>query len=353
VRIPPALDEVPHPAARVDVRGIGEVDGSWHRDRLQREEQKQRKAEEGYDAARQCAGPSVIQPVYGGMPLAALALLLAAACMHATWNFFAKGARNDTALQFASAALAVVAYLPIVAVVIIVGDPSIGWTALGFVAVSSVLHYVYFLLLGEGYRRGDLSLVYPLARGTGPALAVVGAIILFDERPGWLALAGGAMIIAGILLMSWSSELRGQGDAGIAIAFALATGGIIAVYTLWDKQGVDRMAPLLYGYGLEAGRLALVAPHTLGRAEGRRQLRETLGDQRRAILAIGLLSPGAYMMVLAALSLAPVSYVAPARELSILIGAVLGLRLLGESHPVRRMSGAAMIVLGIVALALG
>ena len=186
-----------------------------------------------------------------------------------------------------------------------------------------------------------------------PALAVAGAVIFFNEEPGVLALAGGGLIVAGILLMSWSSELRGSGEAGVAVAFALATGCVIATYTLWDKQGVERLAPLLYGYGLEVGRMLIVAPYVLGRPTGRDRLRETLVDQRRAIAAIGLLSPGAYMMVLAALSLAPVSYVAPAREISILIGAALGLRLLGESHPVRRMSGAAMIVCGIVALALG
>ena len=198
------------------------------------------------------AGLSLIQGVYGAMPIAALLLLLAAACMHATWNFFAKGARNDTALQFASSSLAAAVYAPIVVVLIAVERPSFGWAALGFLTVSSTLHYVYFFLLGEGYRRGDLSLVYPLARGTGPALAVAGAILLLGERPGWIALAGGALVIAGILLMSWSSELRGERGAGAAVAFALATGGIIATYTLWDKQGLERLSPLLYGYGLEA-----------------------------------------------------------------------------------------------------
>ncbi len=287
------------------------------------------------------------------MPIAALLLLLSAATMHATWNFFAKGARNDAALSFASASCASIAYLPIVLVVIIIERPSFGWEALGFLTGSSMLQVAYFFMLGQGYKRGDLSLVYPLARGTGPTLAVIGAIVLFGERPSPLAIAGTVLVVSGIIVMSWSSELRGGGGIGMAVVFALATGSITATYTLWDKQGIEWLTPLLYGYGLEVGRALLVAPFVLATSASRGRLRAALGDQRRPILAIGLLSPGAYMMVLAALSLAPVSYVAPAREVSILIGALLGLRLLGESHPVRRMTGAMGIVLGIVALAAG
>jgi drug/metabolite transporter (DMT)-like permease len=287
------------------------------------------------------------------MPIAALALLLSAACMHATWNFFAKGARNDLALNFLSAACASVVYVPVVAIVVVIEQPAWRWEALGFLAVSSALQVAYFFLLGQGYRRGDLSLVYPLARGTGPTLAVVGAVVFYGERPGWLVIAGTALVVGGILVMSWSSELRGSNGIAVAMAFAIGTGTITATYTLWDKQGVERLTPLIYGYGLEVGRALLVAPLVLTSADGRAGVREALHDQVRPILAIGLLSPGAYMMVLAALSLADVSYVAPAREVSILIGALLGLRLLGESHPARRISGASAIVLGIVALAVG
>jgi drug/metabolite transporter (DMT)-like permease len=273
--------------------------------------------------------------------------------MHATWNFFAKGARNDFALNFASAMCSTVVYVPMVIAVIIIERPSFGWEALGFLSVTSVLQVGYFFMLGQGYKRGDLSLVYPLARGTGPTLAVIGAIVLFGERPGPLALVGAALVVGGIIVMSWSNELRGSGGIGVAMAFALGTGAITATYTLWDKQGVERLNPLLYGYGIEAGRALLTAPLVLATPAAREGLRRSLGDQARPILAIGLLAPAAYMMVLAALTLAPVSYVAPAREVSILIGALLGLRLLGESHPVRRTSGAVAIVLGIVALAVG
>ena len=287
------------------------------------------------------------------MPIVALVLLLAAACMHATWNFFAKGARNDLSLQFASTLTAAIAYAPVVVIVILVARPDWHWQALLFLAFSPLLQIAYFYLLGEGYKRGDLSLVYPLARGTGPTLSVIGAVLLFGERPTWVAVAGAALVVTGILIMSWSSELRGGSGVSVAVGFALATGATTATYTLVDKRGVEYLMPFLYGYGLEAGRSLWVAPFVLRTSDTRARLRETLRDQRRAILAIGLLSTGAYMMVLAALRLAPVSYVAPARELSILIGAILGLRLLGESHPVRRMTGAAMIVGGIVALALG
>jgi drug/metabolite transporter (DMT)-like permease len=219
-------------------------------------------------------------------------------------------------------------------------------------AVSGLLHIGYYYLLTSGYRVGDLSLVYPLARGTGPALTVIGAMLIYNERPSPLALAGAAMIVAGILVMTWSPEAKFGAGAGVSIAFALATGASIAVYTLWDKKGASLSAPIIYGYGIDVFRLLFFAPFVLGRGEGRAGIAYAWREERRAVLGIALLSPGAYMMVLAALTLAPVSYVAPVREVSILIGAVMGARLLGEADAPRRMLGAGAIVGGVFALAL-
>jgi drug/metabolite transporter (DMT)-like permease len=195
--------------------------------------------------------------------------------------------------------------------------------------------------------------VYPLARGTGPALAVVGAILVFGERPSALAIAGAALVVAGIVVMSWSPGRTRGPETGRSIAFALATGACIAAYTLWDNKGVTIVTPVLYSYGLDLGRAAILAPVVLPSAERRRAVVDALREQRRAVLAIAILSPGAYILVLAALTIAPVSYVAPAREVSILFGALLGLRLLGESDAPRRLAGATAIVAGVAALAIG
>ena len=287
------------------------------------------------------------------MPIVAVALLLSAAVAHATWNYVAKGAQSSFAFIFLFALCSEIVYLPLALGVFLWTRPSLGLDALLFVAVSGLLNCLYFVLLSEGYKVGDLSVVYPLARGTGPALAVVGAIVLFGERPSALALAGAGLVVAGIIVMSWGGKASGGAEVWRSVVFALATGACIAAYTLWDSKGVTIVTPVLYSYGLDMARLLFLAPLALATPSGRGEVSAILRDQRRAIVAIGVLSPGAYILVLVAYTLAPVSYVAPAREISILFGAILGLRLLGESDAPRRLAGATAIVAGVFALALG
>lgn len=287
------------------------------------------------------------------MPLAALALLLTAAFAHASWNFLAKGARNDLAFQFAQVAVASLFFLPLAIASYVITRPGIEPADAVFIIVSACLHIAYYVLLTQGYRRGDLSLVYPLARGTGPMLVVIGAIVIFGESPSALALAGAAMITGGILVMSWPREAGASREVRVSVAFALSTGACIAVYTLWDKEGVSRLTPIMYGYGIDAARMLILAPLALATAERRQAVAATFSEQRTGVIGIGILSQGAYVMVLAALTLAPVSYVAPAREISILFGALMGLRLLNEPDAPRRLVGAGAIVAGIFALALG
>lgn len=289
------------------------------------------------------------------MPILALALLLSAAVGHASWNYVAKNARNDLAFTFLLVVISEVVYLPLALGVFLWTRPDIGPQAIMWVTVSGTFHIGYYYLLTQGYRVGDLSLVYPLARGTGPALATVGAIVIYGERPGPIALAGTVLVVIGIVVMSWSPRARGGSEVTRSVAFALATGAIIAAYTLWDKKGVSILTPVLYSYGIDAARVVLMAPMALRAAGTRASVLDAWREtrQRNAAIAIAVLSPAAYIFVLIALSLAPVTYVAPAREISILFGAVLGWRLLSESDPQRRMLGAAAIVAGIFALALG
>jgi drug/metabolite transporter (DMT)-like permease len=286
------------------------------------------------------------------MPLAAVALILAAAVAHASWNYLAKGARMDAGFTFVFTAVASLVYLPVAAVAYVAARPDVSWQVVPLAAVAGLLHIAYFLLLGQGYRAGDLSLVYPLARGSGPALSVLAAIVLLGDRPSPLALAGSALVVVGILVMAWSPGQGSDGRTAVSIAFALATGVVIATYTLWDSQAVGSQSPVVYGAGIEVARLALLAP-ALVHPEFRSAVLGAARSQWRAAVGVGVLSPGAYILVLAALTLAPVSYVAPAREISIFFGAVLGWRMLGEADAGRRLAGAGAIVGGVFALAIG
>jgi drug/metabolite transporter (DMT)-like permease len=278
----------------------------------------------------------------------ALTLVLIAAFAHAGWNLFAKTAEGGTTFVWLGAAAGCVLYFPALVVALIVAPGTLGATAALFMVVSGSLHSVYFVLLQRGYRDGDLSLVYPLARGTGPLLATIAAIVFFAERPSPLALAGGALIVGAVLsLVTRPSE--GQ-EAGIV--FALLTGVSIAAYTLWDKQAVSDqdISPIVYFWGLGLTNTLLLTPWVLTRGEG---IRRTWNSSKRQAIGVGALSPLAYILVLFALVHAPVSYVAPAREVSILIATVLGTTVLAEEGTVHRLVAAVGIVLGIAALAIG
>lgn len=287
------------------------------------------------------------------MSLLSLALVLGAAVCHATWNLLAKRAGDTVAFTWLFAALAVALYLPLGATVALATGFALSGHALGLMLVSGVLQVAYFLLLTRAYRTGDLSLVYPLARGTGPAVVVVAALFLYGERPSALALAGVGGIIAGVLVMTAPGRGSLAAGAGPAIGFALATGCCIAGYTLWDKGAVADVNPVVYYYGVTLCIALLSLPLALGTATRRRRALVELRCRCWPLLGVAALSPLSYVLVLVALKLSPVSYVAPAREISIVLGAAFGARLLREEHARRRLTGAAAIVAGVLALALG
>jgi len=280
------------------------------------------------------------------MSLGVLSLVLAAAFAHAGWNFLAKGAEGGAAFVWLCAAVGTLLYLPVLAIALGTDPGALGWAALALMVGSGALHAVYFVLLQRGYAAGDLSLVYPLARGTGPLLAGTAAILLLDERPSALALAGALIIVAAVF------SLVGRGGSREAIVFALLTGTTIASYTLWDKHAVDtsELAPVVYYWGTNLTVALILAPWVLHRQA---DLARVWSASRRNALGVGLLSPLAYVLVLYALARAPVTYVAPARETSILIGTLLGTTVLAEGDGTRRMVAAGAIVLGVTALALG
>jgi drug/metabolite transporter (DMT)-like permease len=222
-------------------------------------------------------------------------------------------------------------------------EGGITWAGVGFMAGSGLLHVGYYTALQRGYRDGDLSVVYPLARGTAPVLSVTGAIVFLGERPAALGLAGGALIVAAILLLTLGAASRKGAGA------AVATGAFIAAYTVWDAHAVGPLhqPPVVYFAGAELIRALLFTPLVR-----RDEIVATWRLDRRAILGVGTLSPLAYVLVLFALQRAPISLVAPVRESSVVLGALLGARVLKEGELARRVLAAAVIAAGIAMLAL-
>jgi drug/metabolite transporter (DMT)-like permease len=288
------------------------------------------------------------------MSLTALGLILAAAGLHATWNLCAKRAGGGLPFVWVVGAVICTVYVPVVTGYVLWRRPEFPLGAAGWILGSGMLKTAYSLFLQRSYRTGDFSLIYPLARGTGPLLSTLAAIVVLGERPTPLAIAGALLVIGGVFWVAGGTRLLHQDRAHlrVALGYGLISGGFIAAYTLWDRHGVAGLAiaPLLYDAGTAATQLAFLTPFALRRwPEVTRHWRH----DRRWVFGVALLSPAAYVLVLTAMSFTPVSYVAPAREVSIVIGAFLGAKVLKEGETARRVGAAIAMAAGVIALALG
>jgi drug/metabolite transporter (DMT)-like permease len=288
--------------------------------------------------------------------LTAFLLIAVAAVAHASWNLMSKQAAEAGAIAFVwlMAALATVLYAPGIAIYLAVWRPELAPKILVFVAGTAVLHVGYFVLQQRGYRSGDLSLMYPLARGTGLLLSSFTAVLLYREHPGPVGTAGILLVATGVITLSLPRGVAGQIRAEremAVIGFGLLTGLFIASYTLWDAYAVSRggVPPLLEDAAAFTGQALLLAPLAAANAGRVSRIWHTY---RRQVIGAAVLSPLAYLLVLIALVFSPVSSIAPAREVSVLIGVLLGRRLLGERHTARRVAAAGAIALGVLAVVL-
>jgi uncharacterized membrane protein len=286
------------------------------------------------------------------MSALALALVLAAACIHATWNYLLKRSGGGTLFVWWFATVSAVVYAPLAFVIVWWTQPALGGMHYGLMFASAVLHTGYYMLLDRGYRFGDLSLVYPIARGSGPLITVLCAVLLMQERPSVLAIVGALLICTGAVLLTGNlRKLRERGSLA-AVGFALLTGGMIASYTLLDKIAVAAylVPPILQDWAANLGRVVLMTPMAL---HLKSELLPTWRRARTAIIAVAVLCPLSYILVLTAMVFTPVSYIAPAREISILLATAMGTQLLAEGDAARRLTAAGTMVVGIVCLALG
>ena len=282
----------------------------------------------------------------------AIALVLGAAFIHASWNYVLKKSGGGIGFVWVFAALSALIYAPLAVGTVILQGFQFTIEALGFIFASAVLHTAYYLLLDRGYRYGDLSVVYPLARATGPLLTVIVAIALLGERPGMLAMGGAALVVGGAFFLAASPAKLREAGAARGIAFALLTGCMIAAYTVVDKQAVSAflIPPILQDWGANLGRVLVMTPLALRRRD---EVRRAWAQQRKALILVAVLCPLSYILVLSAMVFTPVSYVAPAREISILIAALMGAHWLQEGDAPRRIIAAGAMALGAVALAVG
>lgn len=283
--------------------------------------------------------------------MTAALLLVGAAVAHAVWNIAVKhaGARGAGFLA-ASLLVGVVVFAP-AGISALVAGPGLDALALVLIVGSAALQTAYFLLLQRAYRDADVGVVYPIARGTGPLLSILGAVLLLGERPGAVVLMGGALVVAGVVVIGLGRVGGGAERRWRGIRYGSAVGVVIAAYSLWDAATVTRagLDPVGYYWASMVVQLAVFGLLVLRRPSA-------LADARAhpwAVLIVGILSPLAYGAVLIVYQLAPVAVVAPAREASVVLIALAGWLIFGEPHAVRRLVGSAVVLAGIALLALG
>jgi drug/metabolite transporter (DMT)-like permease len=292
------------------------------------------------------------------MPPLALALVLTAALLHAGWNIAAKKAGGDHRFVLMGALLVSLLWAPVGLWAGWDTVPHWGFTEWAFIVASGATHLLYFNVLLKGYRESDLTVVYPVARGTGPLITAFAAVLLLDERLGLLGLAGVLTVAIGVFLIAggpglWSRAhdpaQRARVRAGVF--WGAATGVLIAGYTVIDGYAVKVLliSPILVDYFGNLVRIPFMLP-TVWR--DRAGFAAAWRAQWKYALVLAVAGPLAYVLVLYAMTMAPLSHVAPAREVSMLFAALLGGRLLGESDRAARLAGAGCIAAGVAALAL-
>lgn len=286
------------------------------------------------------------------MPIKALLLVLVASFAHATWNFLAKRASQHKDLIWFSSAMEALLFAPVAVWILRSSWLALHWKAAVFLLATGVLHVLYTESLLRGYRVGDLTVVYPLARGTAPLLSFTGAVVLLRERPSLLGVAGALLITLGILLASGGLAGFRHTTKRAGLFWGGATGCTIAAYTLVDGYSVKMLliSPFLVEY---AGNLFRMVVLSGGVWRRRASLETEYRSCWRDALGIAVLTPVAYILVLFAMRLAPISHVAPVREMSMMVGMYFGARFLSERNMMRRVVGSVLIVLGVAALALG
>ena len=299
-------------------------------------------------------------------------LVLVIAVLHVVWNAILKSSGDPLRTAERAVGAGVAAFAPVVGIAWwSIGRPAIPLEAVGLAALSGILETAYFICLAAAYKRGDLSVVYPIARGTAPLLSVGLGVFLLGERLGQVGTLGVLALLAGILLVQrpWrvlsavrrragGGSVQRGGDPLGAAEFALLTGVMIAAYSAVDRVGARLVAPWLYAaivFPICAVTLILWVRLVADRRTRPDEPAPSPASWRRASAA-GVISLGAYGLVLLAYTLAPLSAVAPLRESAVVIASAWGAIAMGEAvtqgERVRRIGGACLVLAGAVLLAL-
>ena len=283
------------------------------------------------------------------MPLQALAFALIAAVIHAAWNFMVKQVEDRQIVSWWAILLGAAVALPF-----LLPDAEIPLKIWPYILGSALAETIYYIALMRAYANADFSLTYPIARGVAPALIAVWAIIFIGERP-WLAgMIGIGIILPGLTVIGAGHLAIKRNNAPIqfrGILSALFIALLISVYSVIDAAAVRTVSPLPYLMIVLGCAGLLMTPFVLSRY-GCRAVVVSWRKNFLPIISIALLMPLAYVLVLQAYALAPISYIGAIREISIVLAALAGWRWLGEAFGKVRTLGAILIFIGILVITL-
>jgi drug/metabolite transporter (DMT)-like permease len=281
------------------------------------------------------------------MSLTALGLVLTAAVLHTTWNFILKRSDDRQLIGWWAMLAGALMFAPLV--VLSWPLPAAIWP---YVLASAVVEVAYMLLLGHAYQHGDFSLVYPVARGSAPALLALWSVLFLGERPSAGGILGLALLLGGLCAIGaghWWAQRRTARVGWAGIALALGVAAMISIYSAIDAAAVRLADPLAYNAIVFGATGLLMTPAVLLRRDARPLA--TLRRSWRPILAIGLLMLATYALVLQAYATSTVSYVGAVREIGIVLAAAVGWRWLGERFGRLRAAGAVLTFCGVLAIA--
>ena len=293
------------------------------------------------------------------MSITALVLVLLAALIHATWNYHLKKANAGRALWLLVYIFTTLISIP----ALVIADPECfsritptGWLV---ICISAPVHTLYAVTLQTGYRKADYSIVYPTARGSGPMISVLAAVLILGNSPSLGGALGIASILCGIVLLSLKAESPegGRSKVRAGLVWGTLTGLCIAGYTFCDAWAVQQntgLTPASFYFPSIALRVVCLAPFVLLARDGMGQIRDVFSDpvKRKALAVVTAGSPGAYILVLYAMTMAPLAYVAPTREVGMMVGVLFGAALLKEKLSPARLAGIAAMVSGVALIAL-
>ncbi len=279
------------------------------------------------------------------MTLGVFTLVVTAAFFHAFWNFIARKATGNLVVLWLAILTGCLALLPGIALLAGLGKLSLAVPApaVGYVIATGLLHGVYFYLLARTYEEGEISVVYPILRGSGITLTAILAGPILGEEISPAGFTGIVLVVSGILLMGVSFFRRGVETAPYGLA--LCVGLSIAAYSLVDKVGVSKMTPVLYIWFMFFIAAVVLWPLVMKRHGG--ELLHTARSNPGYVMIIGIGSIGTYLMILFALQWTPVSYIVAAREFSVVIGALLGVFLLRERMTALKAAAIVSITSGL------